>query len=317
MNTQSKILGIQSVQQLNEAVDKGRAPELILVAEAIQERQLSDIVDDIVARHAKLVLLAGPSCSGKTTTSKRLSILLMAHGLHPHTLSTDDYFVNRVDTPRDASGEYDFECIEAVDTDFFQLQMGQLLAGQEVLLPRYDFPSGERVFEDNRLQLGQDDVIIIEGNHALNPLFSTQIEERDKYRIYISASTDLLIDGEHAISDTDIRLLRRISRDYKYRGYSAQQTIKRCPSVSVGEEKWITPYRSLADADFNSALLFEQAVITDFIIPLLEQVTPQELEYAQATRLCAILRHFKSIPANEVPRTSLLREFVGDSLFHY
>ena len=241
----------------------------------------------------------------------------MACGLHPHTLSTDNYFVNRVDTPKDENGEYDFECIEAVDTAFFNQQMDALLKGEEIELPRYDFPSGKRVYEGNKLQIGADDVIIIEGNHALNPLLSQQVPEDKKYRIYVSALTTIQLDDHNHIPTIDIRLLRRVLRDYRYRGYSAMQTIKRCPSVSAGEAKWIFPFQELADATFNAALLYELGVIRDQVMPILEQVGERAPEYAEATRLRRFLKYFRSIPADQVPPTSLLREFAGGSSFNY
>ncbi|MBQ0050378.1 MAG: nucleoside kinase [Bacteroidales bacterium] len=309
------ILGVNNVGELNAAVRQGRATELINVSEALQERKLSAMADEIVSRRAKLVLIAGPSSSGKTTTSKRLSVLLTACGLHPHTISTDDYFVNRVDTPKDADGEYDFECIGAVDTAFFQKQMNQLLMGETIELPRYDFIRGERVFEGRQLCIGKDDVIILEGNHALNPLLSQQIAEEKKYRIYIAACTTVALDEHNYVSTIDTRLLRRILRDYKYRGYSALATIKRCPSVTRGEDRWITPYQDNADATFNSALLFELSVMRSELMPILEQVCECYPEYSEASRLRKFLEYFRPIPSSEVPRTSLLREFLGGSSF--
>lgn len=311
------ILGVRTVGELNAAVRQGHATDIINVSEALQEKKLAAIADEIVERRSRLVLLAGPSSSGKTTTSKRLSILMMACGLRPHTLCTDDYFVNRVDTPRDANGEYDFECIEAVDTAFFQQQMQQLLRGEEVELPRYDFPTGKRVFEGRRLRIGENDVIILEGNHALNPLFSQLIPEEDKYRIYVSACTTVALDDHNYVPTVDIRLLRRILRDFKYRGYSALETIRRCPSVSAGEDKWINPYQENADATFNSALLFELGVLRTELMPILEMVSERATEYSEASRLRKFLRYFRPIPASEVPRTSLLREFMGGSSFSY
>ena len=312
-----KILGMSTVGEFNKAVAAGRATELINVSEALQEKKLSQMADDITARGARLVLLAGPSSSGKTTTAKRLAILLMACGLRPHTISTDDYFVNRVDTPRDANGEYDFECIGAVDTALFNQQMNALLRGEEVELPRYDFPTGRRVFEGNRLSIGPTDVILLEGNHALNPLLSEQVPEEQKYRVFVSAVTTIQLDDHNFIATKDIRLLRRILRDYKYRGFSAVETIHRCPSVSAGEEKWIFPYQEFADATFNSALLYEFGVMREQVMPILEQVPERAPEYAEATRLRKFLHYFRSIPGDQVPPTSLLREFAGGSSFRY
>lgn len=312
-----KILGVRTAGDFNKAIMEGRATELINVAEALQEKKLAQIADEIVARKSKIVLLAGPSSSGKTTTGKRLAILLMACGLHPHTLSTDDYFVNRVDTPLDENGEYDFECIGAEDVDFFNQQMTQLLRGEEVELPRYDFMIGERVFEGRKLRVGPDDVVILEGNHALNPLFSQQIPEEQKYRIYVSAMTTIALDDHNYVPTIDIRLLRRILRDYKHRGFSALDTIRRCPSVTAGEEKWIEPYQQNADATFNSALLYELGVIRAQIMPVLEQVSEREPEYAEASRLRKFLKYFTPVPGDQVPPTSLLREFAGGSSFVY
>ncbi len=311
------ILGVRTAGEFNEAVKDGHASQLINVSEALQEKKLNDIVDDIVEKGAKLVLLAGPSSSGKTTTSKRLAILLMASGMRPHTISTDDYFVNRVDTPKDANGNYDFECIQAVDTALFNRQMTQLLAGEEVELPRYDFKLGERVYENRRIRIGEGDIIILEGNHALNPILSEQVPEDKKFRIFISPLTTIALDDHNNIPTTDIRLLRRLIRDYQYRGYSALETIRRMPSVSAGEEKWIFPFQELADAIFNSALLYELAVIKDQVKPILDQVGECEPEYAEASRLRKFLRYFRSVPADQVPPTSLLREFAGGSSFKY
>lgn len=312
-----QILGVRTAGEFNKAIQEGRATELINVAEALQEKKLNQIADEIVARNAKLVLIAGPSSSGKTTASKRLAILLMACGLHPHTISTDDYFVNRVDTPLDENGEYDFECIGAEDVDFFNEQMTALLRGEEVELPRYDFKIGERVFEGNMLKIGPDDVVILEGNHALNPLFSQQIPEEKKYRIYVSTMTTISLDDHNYIPTIDIRLLRRILRDYKHRGFSAFDTIHRCPSVTAGEEKWIIPYQQNADATFNSALLYELGVIRAQIMPILEQVSERVPEYSEASRLRKFLKYFTPVPADQVPPTSLLREFAGGSSFVY
>ena len=311
------ILGVRTAGEFNEAVKAGNASQLINVSEALQEKKLNDIVDNIVEKGAKLVLLAGPSSSGKTTTTQRLAILLMASGMRPHTISTDDYFVNRVDTPKDADGNYDFECIGAVDTALFNTQMNQLLAGEEVDLPRYDFKLGERVYENRRIRIGEGDIIILEGNHALNPILSAQVPEDKKYRIFISPLTTIALDDHNNIPTTDIRLLRRLIRDYQYRGYSALETIRRMPSVSAGEEKWIFPFQELADAIFNSALLYELAVIKDQVKPILDQVGECEPEYAEASRLRKFLRYFRSVPADQVPPTSLLREFAGGSSFKY
>ena len=311
------ILGVRNAGEFNEAVKDGHASQLINVSEALQEKKLNEIVDNIVEKGAKLVLLAGPSSSGKTTTSKRLAILLMASGMRPHIISTDDYFVNRVDTPKDANGNYDFECIEAVDTALFNRQMNQLLAGEEVELPRYDFKLGERVYENRRIRIGEGDIIILEGNHALNPILSEQVPEDKKYRIFISPLTTIALDDHNNIPTTDIRLLRRLIRDFQYRGYSALETIRRMPSVSAGEEKWIFPFQELADSIFNSALLYELAVIKDQVKPILDQVGECEVEYAEASRLRKFLRYFRSVPADQVPPTSLLREFAGGSSFKY
>lgn len=312
-----EILGVRTAGEFNRTVLQGGGTQLINVSEALQDKKLSNIADEIAQRGAKLVLIAGPSSSGKTTTAKRLAILLMACGLRPHTLSTDDYFVNRVDTPKDENGEYDFECIGAVDTAFFNKQMKALLNGEEVELPRYDFPSGERVFEGNKLRIGNEDIIIMEGLHALNPLLSKMVPNEKKFRIYVSALTTIQLDDHNHIPTQDIRLLRRILRDYKYRGYSARDTIKRLPSVTAGEEKWIMPFQELADATFNSALLYELGVIRAQVMPILEQVAERDPEYAEASRLRRFLRYFRVVPAEQVPPTSLLREFAGGSSFKY
>ena len=311
------IMGVRTAGDVNAAIKGGQASELINIAEALQERKLHKITDEIVERGSKLVLIAGPSSSGKTTTSKRIAIQLIACGLHPHTLSTDNYFVNRVDTPLDEHGEYDFECIEAVDTAFFNEQMNQLLNGEEVELPRYDFVSGERKFEGKKLKIGPNDVIILEGNHALNPILSKQIPENKKYRIYVSALTTIALDDHNYVPTEDIRLLRRLLRDYRYRGYTALETIRRYPSVTRGEERWIFPFQETADATFNSALLYELNVIREQVMPILEQVSEREPEYSEASRLRKFLRYFVPVPARQVPPTSLLREFSGGSSFKY
>lgn len=311
------IMGVRNAGEVNAAIRAGKASEIINIAEALQERKLNKMTDEIVERGAKLVLIAGPSSSGKTTTSKRIAIQLMACGLHPHTLSTDNYFVNRVDTPRDEKGDYDFETIEAVDTTFFNQQMNALLRGEEIELPRYDFPSGERKFDGKRLKIGKEDVIILEGNHALNPILSQQVPEEQKYRIYVSALTTIGLDDHNFVPTEDVRLLRRLLRDYRYRGYTALETLRRYPSVTRGEEKWITPFQETADATFNSALLYELNVIRAQVMPVLEQVSEREPEYSEASRLRKFLRYFIPVPANQVPPTSLLREFAGGSSFKY
>ena len=311
------ILGVRTVGEFNNAIKEGYATALVNVSEALQEKKLSNIADEIVERGSRIVLMAGPSSSGKTTTAKRLAILIMACGKRPHIISTDDYFVNRVDTPRDANGEYDFECIGAVDTALFNTQMNALLQGEEVELPRFDFPTGVRVFEGRKLRIGPDDVILLEGNHALNPIFTRQIPEEKKFRIYVSTLTTVQLDDHNHIPTDDIRLLRRILRDYKYRGFTAVETIKRGPSVKAGEEKWILPFQELADATFNSALLYEIGVFRDQVLPILEQVPERAVEYAEASRLRKFLAYFRSIPGDQVPPTSLLREFAGGSSFKY
>ena len=274
------ILRVRTVGEFNKAILAGYATDLINVSEALQAKKLSDIADDIARRKVRLVLIAGPSSSGKTTTAKRLAILMMACGLRPYTLSTDNYFVNREDTPKDKNGEYDFECIEALDIKLFNEQMNAILCGEEVELPRYDFPTGKRVYEGNKLKIGPTDVVILEGNHALNPILTQQIPDEQKYRLYVSALTTIQLDDHNLISTIDIRLVRRILRDFRFRGFSPVETIKRCPSVKAGEEKWIFPYQELADATFNSALLYELGVIKDRVLPILEQVPERAVEYA-------------------------------------
>ncbi len=311
------VLGVHTVHDFNEAIALGRSTEIIQVSEALQEKQLAAIADEIVAREARLILIAGPSSSGKTTTSKRLSILLAACGKRAHTLSTDDYFVNREDTPRDAEGVYDYECIEAEDTTLFNRQMNELLSGGMVELPRYDFPTGKKVYEGKMLHLSPGDVIILEGNHALNPIFSAQVPDEQKYRIYVSPLTPIRLDENQEVSTSDIRLLRRILRDYSFRGYSAAETIARRERVDAGERKWIFPFHSLADVHFDSVLLYEMAVLKDRLLPILAEVAADAPEFDEARRLMQILQHYQSIPDKQVPATSLLREFAGGSIFVY
>ena len=318
----NQILGISTVRDLNVACNEGHATDLINVSEALQEKKIAQIADEITHRdqdgkRVKLVLISGPSSSGKTTFSKRLSIQLMTNGLKPYPISLDDYFVNRNDTPLDENGKHDFESLYAVDLPFFEEQLSTLLNGGEVELPRYNFTTGKREMSGKKLRIDEHMILIIEGIHALNPALTPHIPNENKYKVYVSALTTILLDNHNYIPTTDNRLLRRIIRDYKYRNYSAEETIARWPSVREGEEKWIFPYQENADAMFNSALLFELAVLKDYVEPVLRKVPNRCPEYSEAHRLLRFLNYFVSVQDKELPPTSLLREFLGGSSFQY
>lgn len=265
----------------------------------------------------KLVLIAGPSSSGKTTFSKRLSIQLMTNGLKPYPISMDNYFVEREHTPKDENGEYDFESLYALDLPYFEAQLQALLAGEEIELPRFNFTTGKREPSGEKLRIDDNMILVLEGIHALNPKLIPNIPDSNKYKIYVSALTTILLDNHNYIPTTDNRLLRRIIRDYKYRGYSAQGTISRWESVRAGEDKWIFPYQEQANAMFNSALLFELAVLKDYAEPILRKVPNSCAAHSEARRLLRFLKYFVSVPDNQLPPTSLLREFLGGSSFRY
>lgn len=318
----NQILGISTVGDFNIACNSGHATDLINVSEALQEKKIAHIADEITHRNengerVKLVLISGPSSSGKTTFSKRLSIQLMTNGMRPYPISLDDYFVNREDTPLDENGKHDFESLYALDLPFFEKQLKALLAGEEVELPRFNFTTGKREMSGKKLRVDEHMILILEGIHALNPALTPNIPAANKYKIYVSALTTILLDNHNYIPTTDNRLLRRIIRDYKYRNYSAEETIARWPSVRAGEDKWIFPYQEYADAMFNSALLFELAVLKENVEPVLRKVPNSCPEYSEAHRLLRFLSYFTPVQDKELPPTSLLREFLGGSSFNY
>ena len=324
------ILKLRTVGDLNEAILNGHSSKLIQISEALQEKKIGKIADEIAQRvnppsslglgsnkGVRLVLIAGPSSSGKTTTCKRLSVQLAVNGIKPIGISLDDYFLDREKTPVDENGEYDFEHLHALNLPLFNEQLNALFNGEEVELPRYDFPTGKSVKSGKKLKLHDDEVLVVEGIHALNPELTAQIPNEQIFRVYASALTTILLDNHNYIPTTDNRLLRRIIRDYKYRKVSALETIRRWPSVRAGENKWIFPYQENADAMFNTAMLFELAVIKSQAAPLLEQVPENCPEHAEAYRLLKFLKYIKPIPETQIPPTSLLREFLGGSSFEY
>ena len=312
------ILGVRTIGDFNNAVDKGYTTELINLAEALQEKKIARIAEMIAERkNVKMVLIAGPSSSGKTTTCKRLSVQLLTNGIKPVGISLDDYFVDRELTPKDSSGEYAYEHVEALNIKLLNEQMNALMAGEEVELPKYNFQTGKSEKSGRRLKLNGNEVLVVEGIHALNPMLTSQIPEENKFRVYASALTTILLDDHNYVPTTDNRLLRRIIRDYKYRGVSAQDTIRRWPSVRAGENKWIFPFQENADVMFNTAMLFELGVIKSQAVPLLELVPEDCEEYSEAYRLLKFLKYIRPIPNIQVPPTSLLREFLGGSSFKY
>ena len=322
------ILGLRTLGDFNEITEKGYASQLIQVSEALQEKKIALIADEVARRcnatrlpfhlqPLRMVLIAGPSSSGKTTTCKRLSVQLAANGIKPVPISLDDYFVDRDKTPRQPNGDYDFEHLHALNLDLLNEQMNALFNGEEVELPRYNFQAGRSEMSGRRLRLHDDEILVVEGIHALNPELMEQVPQSQIYRVYASALTTLLLDNHNYIPTTDNRLLRRIIRDFKYRGVSAVETIRRWPSVRAGENKWIFPFQENADAMFNSATLFELAVIKAQAEPLLEQVPENAPEYSEAYRLRKFLSYIKPIPADQIPPTSLVREFLGGSSFTY
>ena len=312
------ILGMRTVGDLNRAIQEGHTNTLIQISEALQEKKIAQIADEIAHRPGiKMVLIAGPSSSGKTTTCKRISVQLAVNGLQPIGISLDDYFLDRDQTPRDESGDYDFEHLHALNIPLLNQQLNALFRGEEVELPRYNFQQGKSEWSGKHLQLKGNEILVVEGIHALNPELTAEIPDSQKFRIYASALTTILLDNHNYIPTTDNRLLRRIIRDYKYRGVSAQETIRRWPSVRKGENRWIFPYQENADAMFNSAMLFELAVIKQQAEPLLEQVPENCVEHAEAYRLRKFLKYIKPIPEAQIPPTSLLREFLGGSSFDY
>ena len=313
-----EILGMRTVGDLNAAIDHDKTNALIQLSEALQEKKIAQIADDIARRKGiKMVLIAGPSSSGKTTTCKRLSIQLAVNGIQPIGISLDDYFLDRELTPKDETGDYDFEHLHALNIPLLNEQMNALFRGEEVELPRYNFQAGKSEWSGKRLQLKGNEVLVVEGIHALNPELTAQIPDEQIYRVYASALPTILLDSHNYVPTTDNRLLRRIIRDHKYRGVSARETIRRWPSVRKGENRWIFPYQENADAMFNSAMLFELAVIKRQAEPLLEQVYENCDEYAEAYRLRKFLGYIKPIPEDQIPPTSLLREFLGGSSFEY
>ena len=318
----NNIAQLSNIGDLNEAITNGHAPVLIKVMEALHEKQIAKIADDIAQRFklngsSRVVLIAGPSSSGKTTFSKRLSVQLLTNLLVPVAISLDDYFVDRQNTPRDESGDYDYESIYALDLEAFNKDLNDLLDGKEVEIPTYNFETGTRNYTGKKLKLSPQSILILEGIHALNPQLTSQIEERMKFKIYVSALTSISIDDHNRIPTTDNRLLRRIIRDAKYRGSSAQSTIARWPSVRRGEEKWIFPFQENADAMFNTSLLYELSVICREAIPVLAQVGKDQKEYNEAKRLLNFLTMFIPTQEKEIPPTSLAREFLGGSSFIY
>ncbi|HEY9551880.1 MAG TPA: nucleoside kinase, partial [Prevotella sp.] len=312
------ILGISTVGDFNEAVKNGHTTDLINVSEALQEKKISQIADAIAHRKGvKMVLIAGPSSSGKTTFCKRLSIQLLTNGIKPIQISLDDYFVDRDKTPKDANGEWDYESLYALNIPLLNEQLSALFQGNEVELPKYNFQTGKSEKSGKRLQMGENNILVVEGIHALNPELTAQIPADQKFKVYISALTTILLDDHNYIPTTDNRLLRRIIRDNKYRGVSAQETIHRWASVRNGENKWIFPYQENADVMFNTAMLFELAVIKQQAEPLLEQVPESCDEHSEAYRLQKFLKYIAPIPNKALPPTSLLREFLGGSSFRY
>jgi len=314
-----EILNVATIGSLNEFTLKGKSGEILKISEALQEKKVAEIANKISekAEQVKIVLVAGPSASGKTTFSKRLSVQLSVNGLHPIQVSLDDYFVDREHTPRNENGEFDFESLKAIDIPFFNKQLNELFNGNEVNLPAFDFTLGKRVYKGKKLQLEKDDILIIEGIHGMNPGLLKHIDESKTFKVFVSALTQISFDEQNHISTADNRLLRRIIRDSKYRGYPASETIRRWPAVKKGEEKNIFPYQENADVMFNSATIYELAVMKKFAEPLLKEVTENQPEYREATRLLKFLSYFKPIDDSEIPPTSLLREFLGGSSFHY
>ena len=317
----NKIIHLGDVGELNKAIRDGYAPLLINVVEALHNKHFIQIADEITRRYqdggARVVLIAGPSSSGKTTSSKRLAIQLITNCIVPKVIELDNYFVNRDRTPRDESGDYDYESLYSLDLEQFNQDVTDLLAGKEVAMPTYNFKKGEREYLGNTLKLNEGDILLMEGIHGLNPELTSHIPEEQKFRIFVSALTTLNIDDHNWIGTYDNRLLRRIIRDHQYRGASALDTIKRWPSVRRGEDKWIMPFHENADAMFNSSLLFELAVMKNYALPILQQVPSNVPEYAEATRLIKFLNYFEPLDEKDIPSTSLLREFLGGSSFHY
>ena len=312
------ILGLRTIGDLNSVIDQGYTPELIQISEALQEKKIASIADKIAhQKGVKMVLIAGPSSSGKTTTCKRISVQLAVNGLKPIGISLDDYFLDRELTPRDETGDYDFEHLHALNVPLLNEQMNALFRGEEVELPRYNFQKGKSEWSGKKLKLTGKEILVVEGIHALNPELTSDIPEEQIFRVYASALTTILLDNHNYIPTTDNRLLRRIIRDHKYRGVSAMETIRRWPSVRKGENRWIFPYQENADAMFNTAMLFELAVIKRQAEPLLEQVPENRDEYAEAYRLLKFLKYIRPIPEDQIPPTSLLREFLGGSSFVY
>ena len=318
--TKQRTVCLDNVGDLNLAIEKGRSQDIILVSEAMQEKQVAKIAEKIADGYKegiRIVLISGPSSSGKTTFCKRLQVQLTTNLLHPVGISLDDYFLNREDTPKDEHGEYDFESLYALDLPYFNKDLKKLLSGEEIELPSFNFESGRRIFKGKKLKLRENSILVIEGIHALNPELTEFIDDKYKYRVYVSVLTSISLDNHNWIPTTDNRLLRRIIRDYRFRGYSAEDTINRWPSVRRGEDKWIFPYQENADAMFNSAMLYELAALRKFAEPILAQVPESSKANAEAYRLLRFLRYFNYIPTEELPGTSLLREFLGGGSFKY
>jgi uridine kinase len=314
--TLNKLLGLNTVHKLNKFIKDGREKELILMSEALHEKKIADMARQIKEKgDVRMVLIAGPSSSGKTTFAGKLGMALRVNGIKPVTISVDNYFVEREQNPKDEFGNYDFECIEAIDTDLFNKQLVALLAGEEVELPTFDFTVGSKKYLGNKLQLKRDEILVIEGIHCLNDKLTPLIPKENKFKIYISDLTVLNIDYYNRISTTDTRLIRRIVRDYQFRGYSALHTLRMWYSVNRGEQKNIFPYQEEADVMFNSSIVYELAVLKDYAIPLLEEVTQDQPEYSEARRLITLLKYFDSMDGNKIPNNSLIKEFIGGSLY--
>ena len=314
----NRLMHISTIKNLNTCIEEGKTTEMVLTAEALHEKKIAQIADKIAKRKGvKMVLIAGPSSSGKTTFAKRLGIQLKIHGLNPVTIGTDNYFVEREDTPRDENGEYDFETIEALDLPLFNDHLTKLINGEEIEVPTFDFKYGRKQYNGDKLKLGENDILVIEGIHSLNDKLTSTIPKENKFKIYISDLTVLNIDYFNRISTTDTRLIRRIVRDNNFRSYSALDTLKRWDSVNKGENKNIFPYQEEADAMFNSSLVYELAVLAKYAKPLLDEIDSSVPEYSEAKRLSTLLEYFDGMEETAIPNNSILREFIGGSIFEY